>query len=115
MLEYWFKQRRTLVDFRRGPLGPIFDGLAARLKEKGYSLSTANGILAKSCLFNSFLIDQGITQCKKVSQEHIEMFLDVYLADFRTTSKTYAPRIQVHGQLKHLFSYLVDKGILKAA
>ena len=115
MLEYWFKERRTLVDFRRGPLGPYFDGFAAYLKEVGYTLSTGNGILAKSCLFNSFLIDQGITQCKKITQEHLEMFLDVYLADFRTTSKTYAPRIQVYGQLKHLFSYLVDEGILKAA
>ena len=54
MLEYWFKQRRTLVDFRRGPLGPIFDGLAARLKEKGYSLSTANGILASLAYLTVF-------------------------------------------------------------
>ena len=30
MLEYWYKERRTLVDFRRGPLGPYFDGLSAR-------------------------------------------------------------------------------------
>ena len=114
MLEYWYKERRTLADFRRGPLGPIFDGLAARLKEKGYTASTATGILGKSCLFNSFLIDQGITQCKKVTLKLCEMFLDAHLTDFRTTSKTYDPRIQDHGQLKHLFSYLVDEGILKA-
>ena len=37
MLEYWYKERRTLVDFRRGPLGPYFDGFAARLKERGYT------------------------------------------------------------------------------
>jgi len=27
-LEYWFKERRTFIDFRRGPLGPHFDGFA---------------------------------------------------------------------------------------
>ncbi|MGO8927925.1 MAG: hypothetical protein ACLQU3_13695 [Limisphaerales bacterium] len=37
MLEYWYKEKRTLVDFRRGPLGPHFDGFAAYLKAKGYS------------------------------------------------------------------------------
>ena len=31
-LEYWFKERRTLVDFRRGPLARYFDGFAAFLK-----------------------------------------------------------------------------------
>jgi hypothetical protein len=33
-LEYWFKERRTLNDFRRGPLGPHFDGFAAYLKAR---------------------------------------------------------------------------------
>ena len=28
MLEFWYKEKRTLVDFRRGPLGPYFDGMA---------------------------------------------------------------------------------------
>ena len=36
-LEYWFKERRTLIDFRRGPLGPYVDGFAAYLNAKGYS------------------------------------------------------------------------------
>ena len=31
MLEYWFKERRTLVDFRRGLLGLHIDGFAAYL------------------------------------------------------------------------------------
>jgi len=29
MLEYWFKEKRTMVDFRRGPIGPYFDRFAA--------------------------------------------------------------------------------------
>jgi hypothetical protein len=36
-LEYWFKERRTLIDFRHGPLESYVDGFAAYLKAKGYS------------------------------------------------------------------------------
>ena len=113
MLEYWFKERRTLVDFRRGPLGPYFDGLAAHLKEKGYSHQRGREILAKSCLFNDFLIDKGIASCKKVTPSLIETFLDAYLANVRTTSLSYCPRIWTRGKLKCLFSYLVEAQILK--
>jgi len=56
MLEFWYKEKRTLIDFRRGPLGPYFDGLAAELKAGGYSPSTAKVVLGKCCLFNYFLI-----------------------------------------------------------
>jgi len=30
MLEFWFKEKRTLVDFRRGVLGPHFGSFAAQ-------------------------------------------------------------------------------------
>lgn len=113
MLEYWYKERRTLVDFRRGPLGPYFDGFAARMKERGYSLKLAGSVLGHSCLFNSFLVDQGITHSKEITPEHFEAFIDAYLADFRTTSRRYAGRGAVWGHLKHLFSYLVDEGAIK--
>jgi integrase/recombinase XerD len=112
MLEYWFKERRTLVDFRRGPLGPFFDGLAARLKERGYAQRNAQQILAKGCLLNCFLIEQGITRSKEITRAHFETFMDAYLADFRT-SKSYSARNTVCGQLKHVMSYLVDEGVLK--
>jgi len=45
MLEYWYKDRRTLVDFRRGPLGPYFDGFAALLKRRGYARHGAQSSL----------------------------------------------------------------------
>ena len=112
MLEYWFKERRTLVDFRRGPLGPYFDGLAARLKERGYSHNHGCHILAKCCLFNSFLVDQGITRSKEIRAAHFQAFMDAYFADFRTTS-CYVARNEVWGMLKPLFSYLIDEGVLK--
>jgi len=73
-LEYWFKERRTFIDFRRGPLGSYADGFAAYLKAKGYC-----------CQFNAFLIDQGITKCDDLSESLIDSFL-VFIA------KTSGPR-----------------------
>ncbi|MDD2900134.1 MAG: site-specific integrase [Desulfuromonadaceae bacterium] len=113
MLEYWYKERRTLVDFRRGPLGPYMDGLAARMKERGYSKRLAGPVLGHCCLFNSFLVDQGITRSKDITPAHFDAFIDAYLADFRTTSKLYVGRGAVRGHLKHLLSYLVDEGVMK--
>ena len=113
MLEYWYKEKRTLVDFRRGPLGPYFDGFAADLKEKGYKYARGKEILGKSCLFNSFLIDEGITNCKEITPSFIEKFLDVYLSDFRTTNPTYRRRVWARGMLKRLFAYLVEVRVLK--
>jgi integrase/recombinase XerD len=113
MLEYWYKERRTLVDFRRGPLGPYFDGFAAYLKEKGYRYHRAIEILGKSCLFNTFLIDEGVTSCEEVTSSHMEKFLDAYLLNVRTTSLSYYPRAATRGMLNRLFSYLIEAGVLK--
>ncbi|MGH7995913.1 MAG: hypothetical protein ACREFX_06135, partial [Opitutaceae bacterium] len=66
-LEHWFRQRRTLTDFRRGPLGPHFDGFAQSLAAKGYSLHQARRMLAVGCQFNVFLLDRGITELAGVS------------------------------------------------
>jgi site-specific recombinase XerD len=108
MLEYWYKEKRTLVDFRRGPLGPHFDGFAAYLKAKGYSRDWGKGILSKCCQFNAFLIERGIATCGQVSDSLIEPFLDVYLVNTRTAGTYYSPRIVARGVLKLLFHYLVE-------
>jgi integrase/recombinase XerD len=107
-LEHWFKERRTIVDFRRGPLGPHFDGFAAYLKAKGYSRNWGSRTLAKCCLFNAFLIDQGITKCEELSESLIESFLDVYFKNFWTAGGCYAPRTNARGMLKRLFLYLIE-------
>lgn len=108
MLEYWYKEKRTLVDFRRGPLGPHFDGFAAYLKAKGYSHHWGSGVLGKSCQFNGFLIERGITSCRELTESLIEPFLDVYLADTRTAGAFYSPRTLARGALKLLFRYLIE-------
>lgn len=113
MLEHWYRERRSLVDFRRGPLGPHFDEFAAHLKQRGYSYSRGKDILGKSCLFNTFLIDKGITRCKEINPSLIEDFLDVYLAHFRTRSLSYCPRSAARRLLLHLYDYLVETGTLK--
>jgi integrase/recombinase XerD len=107
-LEYWFKERRTLNDFRRGPLGLHFDGFAAYLKAQGYSHRRATEILSKCCQLNAFLIDRGLTRCEEFSESLIDSFLDVSLENVRTASSTYSPRAHARGSLKRLYLYLVE-------
>jgi integrase/recombinase XerD len=106
-LEYWFKERRTLADFRRGPLGSHFDGFARYLKAKGYSEHWGGEILGKCCQFNAFLIDQGITNCEELSESLIDSFLDVYLENVRTRA-SYSPTLKPTWALKRLFLYLLE-------
>lgn len=106
-LEYWYADRRTLADFRRGPLGPYFDGFALSLKQNGYTLGPGVAILSTGCEFNAYLIDRGITSITEVTESQIVPFLDVYLAGVRTAS-TYSPRLHRQRCLKHLFLYLAD-------
>src|SRR5262245_26341336 len=108
MLEHWYKEKRTLVDFRRGPLGAHFDAFAAYLKAKGYSRDWGKGILSRCCEFNAFLIERGITACGQVSDSLIEPFLEVYLVNTRTAGTYYSPKIVARGVLKLLFRYLVE-------
>jgi len=113
MLEYWFNEKRTLVDFRRGPLGPHFDGFAAHLKSKGYSRAWARGILGKCCQFNAFLIERRIATCSQITESLIEPFLEVYLANTRSAGTYYSPRIVARGVFKQLFRYLVATKAVK--
>jgi integrase/recombinase XerD len=107
-LEYWFKERRTLNDFRHGPLGSHFDRFAAYLKAEGYSCSRATEILGKCCQLNAFLVDRGLTRCEELSESLIDSFLDVSLENVRTASSSYSPRDNARSCLKRLFLYLVE-------
>jgi len=102
-----------MLDFRRGPLGPHFDEFAAYLKLKGYSKSRATTILGKCCYFNIYLIEKGITSCKKITPSLIEPFLDTHFSNHRTTSLSYSPKIATRGNLKILFAYLMEAGVIK--
>ena len=107
MLEYWYREKRTLSDFRRGPLGPYFDGFAAHLKTQQYSQAGAVQILSKGCQFNAFLIAQRITRATQISPALVEAFLDVYTQYIRTAAH-YSPRAEVARSLKRLCAYLAD-------
>ena len=115
MLDYWYKDRRTLVDFRRGPLGPHFDGFAAHLKANGYSTSNAKYILGRSCLFNAFLIDRGVPECSSIDEATVHAFIDAHLSGVRTTSETYRPRYVARCLLRHLLTYLREQRIIPPA
>ena len=47
-------EKRTLVDFRRGPLGPYFDRFAAHLKERGYVAGAATEIFWENAASSTF-------------------------------------------------------------
>jgi len=115
MLEFWYKERRTLVDFRRGPLGPYFDGFAAYLKKQGYTRHTGQTILGKCCVFNSFLMDKGISRPKELNPSIIDSFLDAYLSDYRTTGPNVLRSTVKYMLEQQLFSYLTKEGVIKLA
>jgi len=108
MLEFWYKEKRTLVDFRRGPLGPYFDDFAHRLKTKRYSAATARTVLGKCCQFNAFLIEQGVASAKDIHQPLIDSFVEAFYAPPRTVGPKYSPQSDVRLSLKHLFAYLAE-------
>ena len=111
-LEHFYRERRSLTDFRRGPLGPHFDGFATSLKAKGYCLHLARSKLGVACQFNVFLMDRGIGTLAEVSESLIEPFLDLYLAGVRTAGERYRPRANALNYLKSLLQYLVESGAL---
>ena len=98
MLEHWYREKRTLVDFRRGPLGPHFDRFAAHLKERGYAAGSVTGILGKCCQFNAFLIESRIRQASKITETIRDSFLELYLVQSRTAC-LYSPRYAARNAL----------------
>jgi integrase/recombinase XerD len=112
MLEYWYKEKRTIVDFRRGPLGPYFDGFAAYLQARGYSPHHGRTILGKCCQFNAFLLEKRITHCSELCQAHIEGFLTAYFAHVEKHSPYYCPKETARNALAHLFDYLIQAKVL---
>ena len=108
MLEYWFKEKRTLVDFRRGLLGPHFDGFAAYLQAKGYARHTGCELLAKCCQFNGFLLEQRVARCDQLCAAHVEAFLEAYYAHVSDSVRGYSPRRTVRRALKLLSDYLIQ-------
>jgi len=112
MLEFWFKEKRTLVDFRRGLLGPYFDGFAAYLQAKGYSRHTGCHLLAKCCQFNDYVLTQRVARCDQLGQSHIEAFLSAYFAHLPKMAEGYAPRQTARRAIQHLFDYLIQIKVL---
>jgi hypothetical protein len=107
MLELYYHERRTLADFRRGLLGPYFDGFAGHLKAREFSAGYAREVLGKCCQFNYFLLDRGITHCRQLRESLLDAFLELYLADTRTTT-SYSPRGDARRMLKLLLHYLTE-------
>ena len=112
MLEYWFKEKRTLVDFRRGLLGPHFDGFAAYLQAKGYAHHTGCELLAKCCQFNGFLLEQRVLRCDQLGGSIVDAFVRAYFAHLPNPPRGYSPSQTARRAIKHLFDYLIQIKVL---
>ena len=112
MLESWFKEKRTLVDFRRGLLGPHFDGFAAYLQAKGYARHSGCELLAKCCQFNNFLLEKQVERCDQLCAAHVEAFLRAYYAHVSDSAYGYSPIRTVRRAIKCLFDYLIRIKVL---
>ena len=106
-LEHYYKQRRTVADYRRGPIGPHFDGLIGDLKSLGYSDGTIKPILGRICQFNYFLIDRGQREVGSLTMSFAEPFIDACIPPIRDYPAYAATKAQsLRCDLKHLFNYL---------
>lgn len=112
MLEFWFREKRTPVDFRRGPLGTHFDGFAAYLQAKGYAHHTGSEMLAKCCQFNGFLLEQRVTHCNQLGEAHVTAFLKAYYGHLPNPPRGYSPGQTARRAVKHLFDYLIQIKVL---
>lgn len=112
MLEFWYKDKRTLVDFRRGLLGPHFDGFAAYLQARGYALHVGRTTLGKCCQFNGFLLDKRVQALTKLSGATIEEFLERYFEHAHPATVGYSPRQTARRALKLLLDYLIQIKVL---
>jgi integrase/recombinase XerD len=108
MLEYWFKERRTLVDFRRGLLGLHIDGFAAYLQARGYTYTTGRALLGRCCQFNGFLVEQRVTRCDQLRDSHVDAFLSAYCAHLLNPPRGYSPSRSARQAITHLFDYLIQ-------
>lgn len=106
MLEDWYKEKRSILDFRRGPLGLHFDGFSDYLKERGYTVAYGKKLLGTCCQFNAFLIEHGITRCSKLSEAMTEPFIKAFVAFAPTTHARFLPRLKALAALRHLFAFL---------
>jgi integrase/recombinase XerD len=112
MLEHYYKDPRALVDLRRGPLGPSFDGFAGQLTRSGYAPSSGQTILGHCCIFNVFLIEQGIVRSREITPDLVESFIDTYFAHNRSRTRCFAED-QARRSLRHLCGYLTMTGAMK--
>ena len=62
MLEYWYKEKRTLTDFRRGVLGSYFDGFAEKSTKVARLIPEARPYLASNSGVAPIKIPSGVAR-----------------------------------------------------
>ncbi len=115
MLETYFMKENIRAGYRRGPLGPYFDGFAGYFEKRGHERGTAQDMLRVCRRFNTFLMEKGFSNIGSVKRSWIEPFLANHIP--RLNGSAYYRRtteIAIKCALNHLFTHLVETGVLQA-
>ncbi len=85
-LELYFRFPWILRRHRTGSLGPFADGLAAALRERGYSRKYVRVVVCTTTRFSEYLGRIGIKDSREINDRH---------------ASTFCRGLQAHGQFRH--------------
>ena len=105
MLEYYIESTERIERFRRPPLGPHIESLAAKLHQRAYTPGTGRRILGVAGRFNDFVRSKGIRHSGEVGTDLVERFINEELKSRCTPSKT-------ERSFQHLVKHLRDEGVI---
>ena len=105
MLEYYIESTERIKRFRRRPLGPYIESLAAKLHEGAYTLGTGRRILGVAGRFNEYARSAGIKDAGEVGADLVERFISDDLRSRCTPS-------QAERSFQHLVKHLQEEGVV---
>ena len=105
MLEYYIESTQRIERFRRRPLGPYIESLAAKLYERAYTRGTGRRILGVAGRFNDYVRSKGIEDSGEVGADHVERFINEGLRFRCITSQT-------ESAFQHMVKHLQEEGVV---
>jgi len=105
MLEYYIESTERIERFRRRPLGPYIESLAAKLHEGAYTLGTGRRILGVAGRFNDYVRSKGIEDSGEVGADLVERFISEALRSRCTTPQT-------EWSFQHMVKHLQEEGVV---
>lgn len=105
MLEYYIESTERIERFRRRPLGPYIESLAAKLHEGAYTHKMGCRILGVAGRFNDYVRSKGIEDSGEVGADLVERFISEALRSRCIT-------LQTESAFQHCVKHLQEEGIV---